>query len=156
MMSAARSAAQRVLTRHRAIISATPVPILRMAEDDGWFINFEPLHDFEGIAVVLEGVKVMTVNSRLSPQRQRGVVAHELGHHERDDASSLPFQPVRYINTFGIWLHDRAERGAWEVAANILVPIDMLDGLVHATVDDIARACDVPPELVVLALGEPW
>ena len=46
-------------------------------------------------------------------------------------------------------------KGAVRPAA-ILVPLGMLDGIVDATIDDIARACNVTPALVRLALGEPW
>ena len=156
MSIAARRAAHRVLERHSGLVRTLPVPIVRMAEADTWEIEYEELDVVEGVAIWLPNIRRMLINDQLPPPRRRGVIAHELGHHERDDPTSIQFAPVHLVNPFGTWLHSRAERGAWEVAAHILVPIDLLDDLIHATVDDIARACDVPPGLVVLALGEPW
>lgn len=150
MTSAARQAAYRVLDRHSALVRSLPVPILQMAEADGWGMQHEPLDRLDGIAVVLPPIKRMIVNSNLQRPAWRGVVGHEMGHHERDDMTSIQFSPIHLVNPFGMWLHDRAERGAWEIAAHILVPLDLLSDYMDATIDEIARACDVTPELVQL------
>ena len=84
----------------------------------------------------VRGTKVMTISEAISPEWQRYVIGHELGHWVNDDLSSL------HMCGEWSWLGSKQERRATEVAARLLIP----DWAVAAAsdVDELARLCQVP------------
>lgn len=130
---------------------AVPVPIRQVARDEGWIIRFsERMGRLYGVAVVIEDVRVMQINARVSDTYQRLAIAHEMGHVLNGDASAIHFcSPTG--GSFAGWLRNRQERQASIAAARILIPDWALGDA--ETIQEIASLCEVPDELVKLRVG---
>jgi hypothetical protein len=82
------------------------------------------------------------------PRRQRRwLYAHEVAHAALGHDGSLSVLKV------DDWFHDRAEREAWHLAAELLVPDDIIFRRGNWTEAEIAALCEVPVELVQLHPG---
>lgn len=79
MIATSGGLAQR-LSEHSTI----PVPVDKVAETQGWTVARESHNDpkttCSGFALALDDMRVIGVNQRISPRRQRYAVAHSLGH----------------------------------------------------------------------------
>lgn len=130
---------------------AGPVPIRQVARDEGWILRWsDQLHRIFGLAIVVDDVRVMTINSRVAEPFQRMAIAHEMGHLLNGDEGDVHLCAMTGAG-FTDWLRGRQERQATLAAARLLVPDWVLnDG---GTLGEIAVRCRVPVELVQLRAG---
>ena len=85
----------------------------------------------------------VVIDRNLPEPERRLCFAHEVGHVIGNHIGSLRSLQVNE------WFHDKNEREAWEVAAELLVPLEvfMVEG---RTTEEIAALCEVPLWLVEL------
>lgn len=86
------------------------------------------------------------LSDRLSDSNRRLYYAHEIGH------AFCCHQGTYTVLSLDNALNDRQERQAWEIAAELLIPTEMVfesifDG---RSSEEIAAICEVPPRLVEL------
>lgn len=75
----ARTAARTLI--EQCAITATPVPVERIARRLGVKVKYAPLDgDLSGMAYIADDVSIIGVNSLHPANRQRFTLAHELGH----------------------------------------------------------------------------
>lgn len=84
----------------------------------------------------------VVINSAADRIDQRLLFAHEIGHVLCEHPGSLPHLDL------GEWWHERDEREAWEVAAYLLIPSQVIWHYGETVL--IAAACEVPRWLVDL------
>jgi Zn-dependent peptidase ImmA (M78 family) len=141
--AAGERALAELIERHLAH-EAVPVPVHRIAEREGWEIEFrQDLGSILGISGIYRGVKLMWINARLSSAERRAVIAHELGHWINGDE-----QVIRTCRSSSFAYHwdARLEHDATVAAARLLIPEWTIRE--YRTVEAIAAACDVPTWLV--------
>lgn len=162
-----------LLQRHR--ISLPPVPVERLAENEGVEVRFAPFEgDISGMLIRSGELAFIGVNSSHAPTRRRFTVAHELGHYflgaqsgdlmHLDRAFALKMRNHRSSEAI-----DPEEIHANRFAASLLMPRAMvlqeLGGAIvdyedETTVRKLARAFGVSPQamnyrLINLGLIEP-
>uniref|UniRef100_A0A7C2WJ70 ImmA/IrrE family metallo-endopeptidase n=2 Tax=Thermorudis TaxID=1649508 RepID=A0A7C2WJ70_9BACT len=146
--SIAGTALAEFIRRHRAH-DTVPVPVIDIAEREGWEIEFRSdLGKIRGISGVYRGVKLMWINALLPLEEQRAVVAHELGHWLNGDQRVIE---LCQHGSFAYLWDRKLERQATLTGACLLVPSWAIRE--YQTIEAIAAACAVPPWLVKMRLG---
>lgn len=65
----------------KAGIATTPVPVERIARQEGVQVRYAPLDgELSGMSYIKDGIPIIGVNSLHHRNRQRFTLAHELGH----------------------------------------------------------------------------
>lgn len=127
------------------IPASLPVPIVEIAQQEGWTITYRGgMGSLFGFAVVNGPVRTMAISADLDIATQRFVIAHELAHAINGDIDSL------HLLTQATWFTAKAERWASEAAAEILIPEAALG--YAETIEELAALCDVPHEAARLRL----
>jgi Zn-dependent peptidase ImmA (M78 family) len=151
----------KMIDKHRGRI---PVPVFEIITDIGLLLEIRPLEDHVSgwIELTDQNTYKIVVNSTHAPTRQRFTAAHELGHflYHRDllgagtgdtrayrtEASPLPNAKIR----------PRHERQANSFAANLLMPLETIQQLIAAGVQDVATMAErlgVSEEAMKIRLG---
>jgi Zn-dependent peptidase ImmA (M78 family) len=121
-------------------LKAPPVPVERLAKSLGVKVEYSPFDDeLSGMAFLRGGQPIIGVNSNHHPNRQRFTIAHELGHvclHRRElEAAVLidkRFLPRDSVSAEGT---NHLERQANAFAAELLMPTNLLSGVLSRTLD---------------------
>jgi len=82
------------------------------------------------------------LNSQLSHQQKRHLLAHALGHHFLHAGNYLFFQQHR------LGQNDKEEKQADEFAAHLLLPDNKLSPIIHWDNHELADYFQVPPEFI--------
>lgn len=94
-MKRAEAYAQRLLQQF--LIDGPPIDVIRIAEDLGINVVFQPLdREVSGVLVVKDGRATMGVNVSHYPNRQRFTIAHEIGHFMLHKPKSGVFVDTTY------------------------------------------------------------
>lgn len=141
-------ALQALIARHNAHASV-PVPIHRIAELEGWEIEYRnDLGVIHGISGIQGDAKLMWINARLSAAEQRAVIGHELGHWLNGDRDII--RTCRW-SSFTYYWNRKLERQATIAAARLLIPYWAVTE--YRTIEAVASACAVPAWLVDIVFG---
>ena len=139
IMTKPREEARMLLAKHK--ISTFPVPVERIARDEGIKVEYAPLDgELSGLAYIREGITVIGVNSLHASSRQRFTLAHELGHvvlhrPELEKAVHVDKGSLRRDATAAAGV-DRLEIDANAFASELLMPQELLaQALAGKTVD---------------------
>jgi Zn-dependent peptidase ImmA (M78 family) len=127
-------------------IQGNPVPVEKIAKSLGARVCFSPLDDeLSGFIFIKDGVPIIGVNSLHHPNRQRFTIAHEIAHLQlhRDYITSEVHvdkqfaEPVLRRDSSSATGTERLEVEANQFAAALLMPADILKGLLKASPIDI-------------------
>lgn len=130
-------------------ITDPPIPILELAENAGLTVYVAEFDDKEVAGLLEFKEKNIVVNTYDSFERQAFTIAHELGHwilHEKELAKDKNVNIV-YRKPLGDekdWLEQEAN---W-FAANLLVPMEMLQRFPSEDVNVLARAFRVSTAVI--------
>jgi len=130
--------------RVRLKITAIPVPVERIAKAFGAEIKISALDDeLSGMIFMKGNTPIIGVNALHHPNRQRFTIAHEIGHlemhrHLIDGRVHVDkvFQVLRR-DAKSATGNDALEIAANQFAAELLVPEDILAGLIGDRIIDI-------------------
>lgn len=107
--------------------------------------------DLAGLVLLPDGGELapenparVTIHDALDDSTARLIYAHEIGHAVLGHEGSLR------LSEMDTWFSDRAEREAWQVAAQLLIPHQVLwlSAQQGWSLDQVAAICDVPLWLV--------
>lgn len=110
-----------------------PVNVGMIAQSLGYEIKtISPFEvDLSGMATVENGRKVIYINTRDHPNRQRFTIAHEIGHHylghTRDGVTKFRDNPNHYSTGY----QNPVELEANEFAAELLMPSEAIIALIE-------------------------
>lgn len=122
-----------------------PVDVFAMAEASGASLVADPELGASGQLSFDGGKPVIRYNPMEHPVRQRFTVAHELGHLMLEHGPAFRDSPDNF--NLGVW--DAKEVEANRFAADILMPKDAVEYLIHQkkvySPHDMASALNVSP-----------
>jgi Zn-dependent peptidase ImmA (M78 family) len=110
-----------------------PIDVYGIADNNGLEIiekHFPPdQSDIAGFVTMQNGTGKLYVNLQDGPNRRRFTVAHELGHWRlhKDELLTNPNRAILFRIAIGQLNKDPVEKDANIYAANLLVPLDMLE-----------------------------
>jgi hypothetical protein len=101
-----------------------PVPILQVARDEGWVVQYHPrMGGMTACAVIRGGVNLMFVNQNLTRPLQAVGIAHEIGHRLAGHRLSLDTHMTRGHKHKGLLAeYDTQETEANIIACMLLIP----------------------------------
>lgn len=129
-MTRVEAAARRLL--NSANIDELPVPVERLARDEGALVSYQPFEaqDISGLLYRAKGAApVIGVNSSNPKARQRFTIAHELGHltlHEGHDLILERLVRLNFRDATSSTASDEEEIEANQFAAELLMPRAMV------------------------------
>ena len=118
-----------------------------IAEKNGIYVLFEDLGTLRGYYLSVFGVRSIHINKNLSKENQIITCAHELGHsvlHPKLNASFMT------QNTFMVL--EKYENQANLFASFLLCPKSRIETYPGLSAEEIARAVNLPPELLSIRL----
>jgi len=133
MSSLAQQKAENIINRYQ-----TNDPFI-IAEQENIDVFEQPL---AGRLTELFFGDCIILNSNLSPQRKRHLLAHALGHHYLHAGNYLFFQQHRHLQ------NNKEEKQADEFAAHLLLPTHQLLPISHWDISEIADHFQVTPEFL--------
>jgi Zn-dependent peptidase ImmA (M78 family) len=135
--------------------TSPPVDVYGIANNNGLEVIekvFPPEQsDIAGFVTMQDGRGKLYVNLSDTPNRRRFTVAHELGHWRlhKEELMTNPNRAILFRIAIGKLNQDPLERDANIYAANLLVPLDMLDQYKDGNSrDDLAKLFKVSPEVI--------
>lgn len=129
-------------------ITATPVPLEKIAKHLGAQLRFSPLdEELSGMIFVKGGVPIIAINSLHHPNRQRFTIAHEIAHlclHRDHITSTVHVDkdfPVSVLRRDAMSAEgtERLEIQANQFAAALLMPRNLLAHLMATVRTDIEK-----------------
>lgn len=127
-------------------IHEIPVPVEKIAKSLGARVRFSPFDDeLSGFVFIKNGVPIIGVNSLHHPNRQRFTIAHEIAHLQlhpqyitrKVHVDKKFSEPVLKRDASSATGNERLEVEANQFAAALLMPSDILNGLLEDSPIDI-------------------
>jgi Zn-dependent peptidase ImmA (M78 family) len=130
-----------------------PFPVWQLARDAGWHVRLWPDMGRALGVVVLSRPVVCIISADISPEMQRYVMAHEMGHlmAAHDQVVNLCWNDV-VGHEVGSWMHRRQEKEADMAAALLLMPGRAINTC-GKDAAALAELCEVPRWLADLRLS---
>ncbi len=141
--------------RKENYLNEPPIDVYELAKNNGLDIveiDFPAAQNqIAGFVTIKDGANKLYVNLSDSPNRRNFTVAHELGHWilHRDELETNPNRSVLFRIAIGKLNTDPLERQANIFAANLLVPLELLEKYRDKeTIDQLAARFGVSKDVI--------
>ena len=136
------SEAQRILSELQ--ITKITIPVERVAKKLGAKIRYSPMdnEDLSGMVFIKDGIPIIGINSLHHPNRQRFTIAHEIGHlvlHRKIIENGVHVDTTFFglkRDQKSIEVNDTLEIEANNFASELLIPADLIEGVIDSLVGD--------------------